>query len=71
MRQEILKIRIAAPAVDGKANQELIRFLGKELGVPAKYIRLERGKTAREKSLRIEGIESKEVLSRLPGCGVG
>ena len=48
-----LKIRVAAPATDGKANAELVRFLAEAFGVPASAVTLLRGVSARQKSVRI------------------
>jgi uncharacterized protein (TIGR00251 family) len=50
---DCLKIRLAAPAVEGKANAELRRFLADAFGVPLKSVVLVRGKTGRRKTLRI------------------
>jgi uncharacterized protein len=50
-----LKIRLAAPAVDGKANAELTRFLAAAFGVPQRNVRLVRGETGRRKTVRITG----------------
>lgn len=49
-----LKLRLAAPPVDGKANAELLRFLAEAFGVPLRQVVLVRGATARQKSVRIE-----------------
>jgi len=51
---EALKIRLAAPPVDGKANAELARFLAAEFGAPTARITLMRGAAARQKTVRIE-----------------
>ena len=48
-----LKIRIAAPPVDGKANAHLIQFLAKTFGVPKARVHLESGANSRNKQLRI------------------
>jgi len=50
---DCLKIRLAAPAVEGKANAELRRFLADAFGVPLKNVVLVRGETGRRKTLRI------------------
>ena len=49
-----LRIRIAAPAVDGKANAELVRFLAAAFGVARANVTLLRGESARRKLVRIE-----------------
>lgn len=48
-----LKIRIAAPPVDGKANAQLIAFLAAAFDVPKQQIAIERGDSGRQKSVRI------------------
>ena len=55
---EALKIRLAAPPVDGKANACLIEFLAGRLGVARSAIRLLSGETSRAKRVRINGIDS-------------
>jgi uncharacterized protein (TIGR00251 family) len=49
----VLKLKIAAPAVDGKANAELVRFLAATLGVPKSQIVILKGETARNKLLEV------------------
>ena len=49
-----LRIRLAAPPVDGKANAELLRFLADAFGVPLRNVTLVRGETSRAKVVRIE-----------------
>ena len=50
---EALKIRLAAPPVEGKANAELLRYLAEAFGVPQRAVRLVRGETSRQKTVRI------------------
>ena len=50
---DALKIRLAAPAVDGKANAELTRFLAEAFGVPQLNVALIRGEAGRRKTVRI------------------
>ncbi|MHB9119059.1 MAG: DUF167 domain-containing protein [Burkholderiales bacterium] len=60
---EALKIRIAAPPVDGAANDELTAFLKKTLGVPASHIRIKHGLSGRSKVVEIQPpCASPEVL---------
>ncbi len=49
----VLKLRIAAPPVDGKANKEVATFLAKRLGVPKSSIELLHGDSSRVKLLNI------------------
>jgi uncharacterized protein len=53
MHGEALKVRLAAPPVDGKANAELIRFLADAFGVPQRNVGIVRGATSRTKVVRI------------------
>jgi uncharacterized protein (TIGR00251 family) len=48
-----LKVKLGAPAVDGKANAELIRFLADAFGVPQRKIVIVRGETSRAKVVRV------------------
>jgi uncharacterized protein (TIGR00251 family) len=50
-----LRIRLAAPPVDGKANSALLTFLAQELGVPKSMVSLIRGDSSRSKLVRIAG----------------
>jgi uncharacterized protein (TIGR00251 family) len=49
-----LKVRLAAPPVDGKANAELLRFVAEAFGVAPKQVSLLRGAASRHKVVRIE-----------------
>lgn len=60
-----LKIALAAPPVDGKANNHLIRFLSKKIGVPRSKISLLSGETSREKRLLISDIQPEAVIQSL------
>ncbi len=60
-----LKIRLAAPPVDGEANDELIRFLAKVLGVPRSAVEIVSGETGRRKRVRVAGADAAFVRERL------
>lgn len=62
---EALKIRLAAPPVDGKANAGLIAFLAERLGVAKAAVSLVSGDTSRAKRVRIDGVEPSIVRERL------
>lgn len=49
-----LKIRVASPPVDGRANDELVRWIAKQLGVPRSDVTVERGEASRSKVVRVE-----------------
>jgi uncharacterized protein (TIGR00251 family) len=51
-----LRIRVAARAVDGKANAELVRFLAEQLGVPARDVEITRGHAHRTKVVHVSVV---------------
>ena len=65
---DAMKIRLAAPPVDGKANAELVRFLAQAFGVAQRRIELVRGTTARAKVVRITAPALRPDLD-WPGIG--
>lgn len=58
-----LKIRIAAPPVDGAANAEVVSFFCKMLGRPKSSVHLLRGESSRQKDILIEGITPQAVAN--------
>ena len=56
-----LKIRLAAPPVDGAANEELIRLLAKLFDAPRQRIAILSGQTSKNKTVRVRGISVVEV----------
>lgn len=60
-----LKIRVAAPPVDGAANAELVRFLAECCAVPPGSISIHAGAKSRSKRVIINGITAEAVLTRL------
>lgn len=52
---DALKIRLAAPPVEGKANAKLVEFLAESFAVPARAVRVVRGEKSREKVVEIAG----------------
>ncbi|HEY3333735.1 MAG TPA: DUF167 domain-containing protein [Candidatus Limnocylindrales bacterium] len=63
----ILRARVAAPAVEGAANQALIRLLADELDVPRRNVRLVAGAASRTKLIVVDDIDPARVLERWPG----
>jgi hypothetical protein len=53
---EYLKIRLAAPPVDGEANKVLVKYLAKRLGISKSDIRIISGTSSKRKLLDIEGV---------------
>lgn len=62
---ETVRLRIAAPAVDGKANAALLRYLGKVLRASRGGLELCSGERSRSKTVRVDGMNRAEVLERL------
>jgi len=60
-----IKIKLRAPAVEGKANRALIKFLAAQLRVPARTIVLVRGQKLREKLICVEGLDAQTIRERL------
>jgi uncharacterized protein (TIGR00251 family) len=60
---DALKIRLAAPPVDGKANAELLRYLAEAFGVPLRQVMLVRGDASRRKLVRIAAPSLRPDLS--------
>lgn len=54
---DALKIRLAAPPVDGKANEALLKFIAETLGMAKTAITLKSGHTSRRKVLEIKGAD--------------
>jgi uncharacterized protein (TIGR00251 family) len=63
-----LKLKIAAPPVDGKANEECRRFLAKLFGISTGAVEIISGESSREKVVRIDKTSAAQInatLSRL------
>ena len=52
------KLRIKAAPVDGKANEHLIRYLSRLLGVPKSHVQVETGHNSRNKRIRIKELSA-------------
>src|SRR5437660_9772301 len=55
------KLRLAAPPVDGKANEACVRFFARRFGVAASAVRIVQGLSSRTKVVEIEGIDAAQV----------
>jgi uncharacterized protein (TIGR00251 family) len=62
---DILKVKVAAPPLQGKANKELIKFLSQTLKISRGSITIERGLTSRNKIIAIAGLDRTEIAKRL------
>lgn len=62
-----LKIAIASPPVDGKANSALITFLAKTLGVSKSSVSILSGETSRQKLLIVHQINDQVCMEKILG----
>jgi len=58
-------IRVTAPPVDGKANAALCALVAKAAGVAPSRVTVMRGHTARDKVLRVDGVDGAVLRARL------
>lgn len=58
---DMWKLHVAAPAVDGKANAALTKFLAKLAGRPVSDVRIVSGFTSATKTVEIDGIDSESL----------
>ncbi len=64
---EALKIRLAAPPIDGRANDALLRFIADVLEVPLRNVELRQGAQSRHKTVQVTGSRiDPELLMREP-----
>ena len=64
---DAIRIRVAAPPVDGAANAALVRFLAERLGVPRGAVAIVRGAGGRRKTVTVDGITTAQVERALMG----
>ena len=60
-----LKVRIASPPVDGAANAELVKLLGKTFGVSRSEIEVISGETSKRKRIKITNAATEKVAAVL------
>ncbi len=66
---EAWKLDLAAPPVDGKANEECIRFFAELAGVPRGRVRIVSGAAGRTKIVEVEGLSREDLEGRFrPDC---
>ena len=61
----VLRVKISAPPVKGKANRELLAFLSRLLGISQGALTITKGYTSRNKIVAIDGLSQEESLKRL------
>ena len=70
MEDGTIRIRVAAAAEEGKANQALVEFLAKALGIPASHIDIMGGLSSERKLISLIGITPTEVDTVMQGLAV-
>lgn len=55
--ERAVRVRVAAPPVDGAANDELVAFLADLFGVPGRAVEIVRGHGSRSKTVRVLGVD--------------
>ncbi len=65
---DTLKVRVHAPALEGRANDELCAFLAETLALPRRAVTVARGLASRQKLLHIDGLALADIKARLGGA---
>ena len=66
---DALKVKVHAPALEGRANDELCEFIAYTLALPRRAVTVAMGDKSRQKLLQIEGLTLDEVRHRLEAGG--
>jgi uncharacterized protein len=66
----VLKVRVMAPAVEGAANNALIRLLAEEIGVSRRDVRIVAGAASRQKLVVVDGVDPDDIVARWPGLRI-
>lgn len=61
----VLRARVSAPAIDGRANRALCRLMAREIGVAPSRVTIVRGERSREKLVRVDGLDEAAVREAL------
>ena len=65
VREDALLVRLAAPPVEGAANDALVELLARGLRVPRRAIRIVSGERSRRKRVAVDGVTAAQVLALL------
>lgn len=63
--EPVLRVRVSAPPLDGKANASLLRLLSRALAQPPRDLSIVRGLRSRDKLLEVRGLSMRDVRERL------
>jgi len=66
IQEDALKLKITAPPVEGKANEECIKFLADKLGVKKSRVAIIAGHKSKRKTIIVSGLKSKDIESIIP-----
>jgi uncharacterized protein len=69
IRNDALNLRITAPPVEGRANEECIRVLAEALGVKKRQVKIVAGHASRTKTVAVEGLKKDQVATLLAPLG--
>jgi len=64
---DVLRARVSAPPVDGKANKALCRLIAERVGVAPSRVAVVRGAKSREKLVEVQGVDQEALAARLAG----
>lgn len=64
---DAIKVRLAAPPVDGRANEALLAFVAERAGVPSRDVTLVRGATSRRKVVEVRGLAAERAAQLFEG----
>lgn len=65
LRDDAIVVRLAAPPVEGAANEALIAFVAEWLGVPRRAVHITSGDRSRRKRLAVDGVSADLIRARL------
>ena len=65
VRDGALQVAIAAPPVDGAANDELVRTIAEHFGIPKRRVTLASGESSKRKRLHLAGVSASDVLAKV------
>jgi uncharacterized protein (TIGR00251 family) len=65
VREQCLEVAVAAPPIDGAANDELRKTLARHFGVARRAVVVEAGEASRTKRVRVRGVSVSDVLAKI------
>lgn len=63
---DALKVKVHAPALEGRANEELCEFLADSLGLPRRAVSVLQGDKSRQKVVQVDGLSVEAIRARFP-----